>query len=363
MADWKNPALLAAAVLIVLLLVLVFVYGSQSINARIVTVGDVIISRKDVLTETRRQGGDQMLLKMIDDTLLQNYARQLNITTTEDELQQILKPDTLRAAVGGMTLEEAMLKRGMTVGDLRQEYTLALLRMKLTITDDDIKAAYADLAKKKKLSEFPYTLPACYRYRRFIAQDEQQAKAMVAILQKTDTPKSKRITDAAVSSMDPKSAMLLYYVDGTPPQDYPALLSQLPKLQPGQVSKPVQIDLGQMGMKGWVFVQLDSVTPMQQPTLKNCRVQIGLSLMQGEKYNQRLKTVKMDAFQKVEINFSSDEFKEAYDSIQQQKRESFNVPAPQGSPLPGAGPQGPVGPQPAGAGPAGPQQLPTAGGR
>ncbi|MHB0938760.1 MAG: peptidylprolyl isomerase [Armatimonadota bacterium] len=355
MADWKNPALLAAGVLIALLLVLVFIYGSQSINARIVTVGDVRITRNDVLGEIKRNGGDQLLLKMIDDTLLENYARQKNITVTEADLQQVLKPDELRAAVGGMTLNQAMAKRNMTIEELRHEYTLGLLRMKLTIPEEEIKAVYADLVKKKELDNFPYTLPACYRYRSFIAPSKEKAKEMVDALQQPGTPKDKRIEAGATHSINPQSSTLLYYVDGTPPRDYPELLSQLPKLKPDQVSAPVEIDLGQLGMKGWAVVMLDSILPMQKPTLENCTVQIGLSLMQGEKYEQRLQTLKMEAVQKVEVTFTSDEFKLAYDTIQQLKRESFSIPGPQGSPLPGSGSSGLAGPQPAGPQPAGPK--------
>ena len=364
MADWRNPALLAAGVLMVLLIVFASISGSQSMNKRIVTVGGERITRQDVLNEIKRQGGDRVLLKMIDDTLFEKYAEQQKVAVTDNELEQILKPDRLRAAVGGMTLEEAMANRGMTIDDLRHEYTLALLRMKLTVPEEEIKAKYAELAKTKKLTVFPYTLPACYRYHRYIAPGEQQMKELVAALQKSDTPDDQRIAEAAALSMDSQSSKPFYYVDvdGTPSQEYPELLMLLPTLKPGEISKPVTIELPQVGMKGWVVVQLDSVTPEQKPTLENCSVQIGLTLMQGEKFEERLQKVKMEAFQQVEITFASEEFKEAKDIIDQQRRESIPIPGPQGPILPNTGPNGAVGPQPAGPPPAGPQP-PASGGK
>jgi len=340
-ADWKNPALLGAGIVVVLLLVLLFVERARSMNARLATVGDTIITRQSVLDEFKRQGGDDTVFNMVIGALFASYGKTEKVTASAGEIGQFEKVSAVLAAATGKSLNESVVAQGLTMAQWRQYYADQIVHIKLVVPEKDIQAYLKQFPER---GQFPYTIPAWYRYRRFVILEKKDADKAYGLLQKPDGVAA----TAALSLPNAQSDTIRYFIRGTAENDLPQVLAQLPTIKAGQISKPFQVEVPQ-GPKLWVIVQMLEYIPQEQPTLENRGMLIGQKMMGdqafGMVYRQREQDIITKAFQKIDVTFSPgiSEFKQAFDELTKLKNQSIYVPPATGSPvpgLPGAGPSG-----------------------
>lgn|GEM_PF-2098678 len=351
-ADWKNPALLGAGIVILLLLVLVIIESGRSMSARLVSVGNKKITRQDLLNRLKILGGaNEILRDMAFTDLMVAYARRQNITATEEELRQFDRYEELfEATPRGKTLEEFIREMGITMEQWHNFNSDKILLTKLIVPADDIKMAVSTNADR-------YTFPAWYRYLRFIIPQEEKAKEAYELLKE---PEGAAMA-AKFSVFEPGARQdgMRFYIDGYA-NDYPDIIDKLDSLKAGEISKPFQLPAQEGNPMPWVVVKALDIHPLEKPTVENRGMIAGYAMLTNSntKYAQRQQDILSEAFQKIDMTFSPavTEFTMAYEQLKDMQNKSIYIPPATGSPMQdvpdaGSAPRGaepaPTGPQPA----------------
>ncbi len=166
-ADWRNIALLIVTIIAVVLLALRLTAGAGG-NQVLAMVSGKPILEKDLVSELKHQRGDQMLMEMISEDVIQDYAAQQKITTSESEIDQFLNYKNAQLEMGseGQTLDEYLKAHQQSLADYRKGVRLGILQMKLIVPETDIKA---ELAKP----DAQYDLPKRYQFHdyQFLTED------------------------------------------------------------------------------------------------------------------------------------------------------------------------------------------------
>jgi hypothetical protein len=331
MADWKNPALLVAVVLVVLLLVMVAIEHSRSINARLVSVGNETITRRDLVNRLKIMGANDVLAQMAITNLMVIYARQKNITVTEQELRQFDQYNEIRAAFNDNTLDEYVSGLGITMEEWRSFNSDQIQLTKLIVPEEDIAEAVSMYAAE-------YTYPAWYRYRRFIILEEEKAKQAYDLLQQPDGAAEVAQMSISEPGSQPDGAKFFIDIPGAPASDHELVIEILKSLKAGQVSKPQQFP-AQDGVQPWLIVQALDVHPQEKPTVANRGILIAKERLMGSnpKYAERQQEILTEAFQNIDMTFSPAimEFSEAYERLKDLKSKSVYIPPATGAPVPG----------------------------
>ncbi len=116
------------------------------------TVNGQIVSRYAVIRELETQSGKRALDALVTRTLINQKAREKNITVTQKEIdEEIKKIDSNIKAQGG-TLDQALLQQGMTKNDLIEQLTLQiklerLAGAKVTVSDKEVEKYLSENAE------------------------------------------------------------------------------------------------------------------------------------------------------------------------------------------------------------------------
>ena len=338
-ADWRNPALLFSAMLIILLVSLAIIQQAKSMDKVVVKAGDKIITRQDVMDEIKRrpgsssQGrytlGNEIVMELIDFNMLEKYAAQKKVTASDSEIDQFLKPEALRASIGGKTLEATLKEQGTTLERQRMDIANLIKRIKLIVPSDDIKQGLRAYAEGN-----PYFIPEYHQYRQFIVTEEKTAKEVAALVK--DPAKLAQAAQMCENAADAET--ILVHMPDVPRGEPPVVLEALKKLKPGQVATPFSVDLPN-NMKLWVIVQLVEHAPAVKTTLENSSMRIGYSLLPEQKYEKARVELNSEILRKIEAKFETTEFQQAYDAIKTMQEQNLQVPmAPQTIPGLDSGP-------------------------
>jgi len=129
----------------------IVILGLLAINRGLIIAA--IVNNKPIFRSTVNRSlvaryGTQTLENMITEQLINDEAKKLNITVTNEEIDAEQK-EILASFGGNVTLEEVLSYQGMTKEDFNQQIRLQMLLTKIigkdiTITDDEITKYITD---------------------------------------------------------------------------------------------------------------------------------------------------------------------------------------------------------------------------
>ena len=297
-------------------------------DALVAVVGDRHITEKDVVNELKHQGGDQVLMQMINDELISKYARQKGVAATDAELEQFIKFQQATFEMQGRTIDSWLESRGQTMAEFRKLLQLTILQIKLIVPQDDIKAALAKYGDK-------FSLPKRYRIRDFSFSSKEKANKALVTLKKPDS-----LQKGAAMATNATTALLVHTISvkdfGTRSA---AEAAALKLLKPGGFSVPIALKTG-----GCHVLQLVEVVPEEPATLKNRSIVVAQQLVSGErqKYEGKIDELKADALAKIDTQILSGDYPKASQALQEMRLHNSAV---NGTP---SAPQAMFGPPPAG---------------
>jgi hypothetical protein len=193
-ADWRNIALAIASVVIILLLVANA--GRSGGEAKVVRIADKIIYEKDVVNELKRRSGDEVLMKMISDDLIENYAAQQKVTVSDAEIDQIINMQRFSMALEGQNFDKQLSDNGVSLTDVHNELLPSVLSIKLVIPEKAIKAEIARMMAKHDTT---FLLPNRFQTHIFFYSSLEEAQKAIKLLQKPGGEK-----EAALTAQNPR---------------------------------------------------------------------------------------------------------------------------------------------------------------
>lgn len=329
--DWRNPALLVS-VLLVILLAITLMRNGQSIHDPIVNVAGRKITRMDYLHEIQRRSSDQLLIGMIRNTLLSKYALDKHITVSDGEIEQLLTMDRISAKIKGQSLEDFLKDEDTTVPERRQEIANQIVQVKIIVPEADIKKAIPLYVTSRQVQ----LIPAQLHYHQYIAIDEKSALQIAQLLQQHRVDEALKLCPAQSVTEAQKER---FYLDGGPMDIPKEAIDALRALKAGEVSKPLVFNI--TNGKIYCLLQLDSITPPEQPTFDKLGMRVGLLLLNDRKYEKTIYDIFSEVLQKNDVTFYSDsEFPTAFKAFQQFRDKNLQVPNATGR-VPGLDTSGP----------------------
>lgn len=327
-ADWRNFALIGAAILIIILCIAAFTADHSGGSTLVVTVGDKAIYDKDVVGELKRKMGDQVVMQLISDALVENYASQKNIKVTDADVDQIINFQKAQMEMQGQTLDKALEQQGMKIEELRKLIRTLVMQIKLIVPDEDIKANVAKYAGELKL-------PARYRVREFFFSTPADAAKALETMKKPNG-----LQDGVSTALNAKDAMT---VRTLPADKLGSLAKIIEGMKTGEFSKPMPMDTKDPKKANGVqhIVQLVESLPEEKATYENRGNIVGQIMMKSDqKYQPKAQELEADALTKVDVQFNSNEFKRAHDYFQEMKLHNPQISGPGGQSMPGGQPGG-----------------------
>ncbi|HEX2949267.1 MAG TPA: hypothetical protein VHV83_06820 [Armatimonadota bacterium] len=305
LADWRNIALVVTAIGTVL-------FGSLWISAHHTTAGTAIVvgdrefTETDIVKELKNRAGNQIVQKLVLSALIDNYARQKDVTASPAEVDQLWNFEKTRVELAGQDFNTVLKNQGLSEKDLRDDLRTQVLQIKLIVSPDEMKSTVDKLAKSGKP---PFTLPTRYRIRIMTFANAESAQNAVRVLQKTGDA---GVAEAAANAADSVQAKVIrLYAPGLTPAS-PTITNAIKGLSAGQCSKLLPIP--GKGREDWRgVIQVVNVEPAVLPTYENSNILAGQVLLQtgGEKYAQKVNELEGQALNAVDVQFYTDEFEDA----------------------------------------------------
>jgi len=308
-SDWRNIALVVAGAIVVILLLmrLTAVPGGETVAQ----VGGKTITEKNVVDELKHQAGDQVLMQMVSDELIQNYARQKNVSVSEDDIDKFIKFQQATFEMRGETIDKWLEQRGQTMADFRRLLKMTILQIKLIVPEEDIKAALAKFANK-------LDLPLRYRFRDFAYISEADAKKALVSFKKPDG-----LQDGAATAVNRKTAQDIQTIAANNLETrFPTAYTALKSLKAGGFSAPFDTKTN-----GFHIMQLVEIVPEEKATLENRSTIIGQQLISEDrkKYQMKIEAIKADALHKVDTQIMSTDYGKAHQMLQDMLLHNPNV--------------------------------------
>ena len=321
LADWRNPALVAAGVALLIMIAVTMQAVANSPGGRIVAVGDRNITEDELVKTMKNRFGDQLLTKMVSDAIVDNYARSKAIDVTDAEINQVLDFQRFQLQLRSTTLEDWLASQGMTLDDQKKDIRTQALLTKMLVPKEAIAAEVKKPEVRAQLS-----LPARYRYRIYSFNTPADANKASERLQGPDGGSDAAMKDVAGMTPNPAEAMkVLDYIPAFQEREMPPPVAKAFKeLQAGQSSKAIPL-AGATGPA--VVIQLVEATPARVPSMENSDILIGQMLLEKDpSYRKKELDLEAKALQKVDVKFDREDYKRTHDRFEQEKKESPDIP-------------------------------------
>lgn len=141
-------------VVILLLVLVAAAYGYYRYGS-IATVNGKPISRIDYIKTLEKQGGKQVVDQMIQETLILDEAKKKGVTIDQNIINEEIGKIETQLKDQGQTLDEALLKEGMTRADLEKQIRLQKLVQQLADSKKEITQAEIDSFLTQNKDQLP----------------------------------------------------------------------------------------------------------------------------------------------------------------------------------------------------------------
>jgi hypothetical protein len=314
---------LAATLLGTLLFGGLWFSGVQPHFSPAIIVGTQSFREKDLVNELKARAGMPVISKLVISALIEEYAKQKNVTASESEIDQLLRMNKNQLELSGQTLDDLLERQGLTLDEFRKDLRVQVLQVKMLVTDDEMRAAVATLAKSGKP---PYVLPTRYRIRILSFDSAEHAQEAALLLAQPGDMNLMKALALALNGAQAKRVIL--YAPGLMPTN-PAISAVLAGLQSGQCSRPFKVP-GQKSLVG--MVQLVELQPAEIPTYADSNILAGQYLMQADpkKFEAQSRALEAMALDTVDLQFYSTDYEKERLLFKQRKVTNPNIPGMNG---------------------------------
>lgn len=361
--DWRNSALIVAAILIIVLIIFTKTGGERN-NSTIVRVGTKNLTVADLNTLMQKRYGEQMIKQTVSDMLIQTYADMNNVTANDREIDQLINQSKRNAEQQGKSLDDDLKANGLTMDAFREQARYTVLCAKLVVPGTEIAKVMQEIVKTNDTS---LTYPQSYRIRTLYYSNEEFAKQALDTVQgiKDDEAGKQQLAQVAGSALNASTAMNIvrFIPEGDKDTLDVELLAALKDLKPNMWSEPTKLHISSKNppkddkeaeaMKSYRrIIQLVEVVPEEKPTLENRNIIIAMDIIQQKQdYYQKFNQIEAEARQKIDVTFLNNSYPVAakfFDDLYKQ-----NQPIPGADSLGGSALNVTPGPLPA------PNAIPT----
>lgn len=262
----------------------------------IAVVGDVSITRQQLMDRLLSEYGYQTLRSMMLVEAVNKEAKSLGITVTEDELAQEL---TLMKQ--GYEDEEQFYRAmreqlNMNREEIRQDAQYRLLLEKLTIRNVDVTESEIDLYLEENHEEFEPRKQ--FRIAQIVVENKEVADGLVSQLE-DGTEFGALARTYSLDEFTAEEGGDLGWVEDQDPFEDPALLLAIASMQVGEVKGPILTE------EGYVIVQLNGSKVLGTKTEEEIRSEIRRQIALGKAISMKdLEQVLLNKY-KAEIKDSS----------------------------------------------------------
>jgi parvulin-like peptidyl-prolyl isomerase len=148
----KKVLVIHATILVVILAILTVVYLRFW---NIATVNGTAISRLDYIKTMEKQGGEQTLALMIDETLILNEGSKNNVNVDQKVVDEEIAAIEEQLKAQNQTLDSALLAAGMVKADLEKQIKIKKIESILSAPKTEITQAQIDEFLKTNKSLLP----------------------------------------------------------------------------------------------------------------------------------------------------------------------------------------------------------------
>lgn len=239
-------------------------------SSTLAKVGSEKITNKQLTVETVKIAGHDVLQRMIDQQVIEQSAKKLNITATDAEVNEELT--NLKSQFPSEDqFQQTLQGQGMSMKDLTQQLRAKVLLNK--IATKDVKISDADVKKYYDEHGKDFEQPEQVHARHILVDTEAEAKAIADQLKKgTDFAQLAKEKSKDTSS-GANGGDLGFFGKG---QMVPEFDKVVFDLKPNQISDPVKTQFG------YHIIQLIEKKDAKKLTLEEARPQIEKALKQAK---------------------------------------------------------------------------------
>ncbi|MHB9134638.1 MAG: SurA N-terminal domain-containing protein [Armatimonadota bacterium] len=303
--DWRNTALIIAVVVIILMLAWPLLAGSGDRSPKIAKVGNDSITEQMLVKEMKRQIGDQTLVTMISEKLMEQFAAKKGVTINDGEINGYVQYQRLLMEMQGESLDDMLKAQGLTMDEIRDNVRRIGIQVKLIVPNGMIE-------KEIVKSEKQLSLPAYYRIRELYFESEADAKKGIEMMKKGE----EGLTQALSLAKNGQDALKIrLYAPGVMgPSEDKKVSALLKNMKSGQCSPPLVMPNSVMPEARRVIQVVEAVPPLK-PTFENSLIIVGQQLMRTDKDLQVVaRGIQGEALQAVSASFygSAADYPKAY---------------------------------------------------
>lgn len=274
--------------------------------------------------------GQQVLARWIQNTLIAQEAKRLNVYPTEKDLDRRMDAFRKQAAFAGVNFEERMQQQGMTMQSLRRDLLESLITENVqlrgvTVSDEEVRQKFeaqkAQFTQPERIKISQITVDSAAKAKQ--ARTDLDSNTQFALVAGTYSQDMFKQEGGKVP------LELTRQVQPGMPVDQKVVDAAF-KLEPGQLTQPIQVGAN------WVIARLEEKIPVKQPQLGDFEELLRMQTRQEKAATGNREEIRkglMEMVQKAKIQINRPEYQSILKQIQQ-----AGAAAGAGGPGPAGGP-------------------------
>lgn len=196
------------------------------------------ITKEELYQEMLKQGGKQLLDRMIDQKLIQQAAKEKGVTATEEQIRE--RMDEMKEQLGGdASFQMYLAQYGITEESLKQDVRHqllieGLLKPEIKVSEEEMKAYFEE--NKDMFGE-----PEKVKARHILVKSEAQAKEIRAKLDQGESFEELAKQYSTDEASKANGGDLGYFARGDMVPEFEEVAFSL---KPGETSQPVKSQFG-----------------------------------------------------------------------------------------------------------------------
>ena len=307
--DKKNIIILILAILAIAFGTLYFLQKYGKLSPTVIVVGNQPITERDIFDALKNTNGNRVIMRLIDNIVLEEHARSLGITVSTQDVDQLalLMKHTLE--LQGTTVEEMLRETGMSKEHWRNELRNQAIRLRLVFTADDVKKAIAE----GLTNQTPYSMPEITKVRVFSFSDERMAENALHTLRDDPSPDAYSKIISMTNNSEQAKQVILF----TPGIEGTELLTEATK----NMAAPSYSDVIAMQGGGYIIIQIIERTEPFYVDINNGFMIAAYALMEKDQkaFDNKIAAIQDTANTKINIDVVGSRYVELKELYRQRK--------------------------------------------
>lgn len=306
--DWRNPALLTAVVLVIVLGIVALAQRGSSTSAQLAQVGSHVVTQGELQQRLKARHGDAELMKLVNARVIDEYATSKGLLASTAEIDQLVEQEYYAADLQDVAHAKYLEQMGKgSEEQLREDLRSSVLQVKLTLPEEELRQVTKALLQQSEVAAAYTRLPR-YRFRLMRVMADR-AGDVVAGLEAAWNPRGEKkedfheVLDAMVtadgsrptyeSALTPHIVALASLSEDAMKKS-PAMKA-LATLEPGKCAK-LDSSLKAAGeLKTVDIVQLVEKVEGVRPTYENSSILIGQLLISSQDVSEQTQDPRLRA--------------------------------------------------------------------